>query len=115
MNDKTTTESALWVAVLADHSGFVYESVEDARENAEDPEGEEFEISVRRGSAAVITPAGDRGRLPGSYLSGDLAYELDDVWLDDDDETVGVAVRFAQAQAMAAGLNTAQGAQAVNA
>lgn len=95
-----------WFAVLADHAGFVYDSVADARENAEDTD-ETFEISVRRGTAAVITPAGDRGRLPGSYHCGDLAYELDvylDVYLDD--PSVAAAARLAQAQAMAAGLNT---------
>jgi hypothetical protein len=100
-----------WVAVLADTYGFVYESVADARENADHAAGREFGVSVRRGTAAVIEPAGDRGRLPGSYHSGDLAYELDDVWLDDaDDQSIGADARFAQAQAMAAGLNAAGGA-----
>lgn len=99
-----------WVAILSDSDGFVYESVADLRDSAEDPDGEMFEISVRRGTAAVIRPAGDRGRLPGSCRSGDVAYELDDVWLNDEDDSIGVAARFAQAQAMAAGLNMAGGA-----
>ncbi|MFC7276250.1 hypothetical protein ACFQS1_19835 [Paractinoplanes rhizophilus] len=46
--------------------------------------------------------------LPGSYQSGDVAYELDDVWLvDPDDPSVGAEARFIQAKAMAAGLNAA--------
>lgn len=99
-----------WAAILADSMGFVYESEADARENAEDPENEEFEVSVRRGTAAATRPAGDRARLPGSYSVGDLAYEIDDVWMNDEDDSVTVAARFAQAQAMAAGLNAAGGA-----
>lgn len=98
-----------WTAFLADSYGFVYESADDLRENAEDPENDEFEVSVRRGTAAAIYPAGDRPRLPGSYQSGDVAYELNDVWLDDEDESVSVRARYAQAQAMAAGLNAASG------
>lgn len=108
MTNPSIPDEKTWVALIADPYGFVYESAEDARENAEDPKGEEFEISVRRGTAAALRPAGDRPRLPGTYLSGDMAYQLEDVWLDDVDETVGLAVRFAQAQAMAAGLNAAQ-------
>jgi hypothetical protein len=97
-----------WMAVLNDCYGFVYESVADARENAEDPDGDAFQISVRRGTAAATRPAGDRSRLPGSYHEGDLAYELDDVWLTDEDEpSIAAEARFAQAQAMAAGLNAA--------
>lgn len=96
-----------WIAVLADRYGFVYESLADALENAEDPEFETFEISVRRGTAAVIKPAGVRSRLPGSYSCGDLAYEIDDVYLNDDDDSVGGEARYEQAKAMAAGLNAA--------
>jgi hypothetical protein len=96
-----------WAAFLCDSSGFIYTSAEDLRENAEDPEGEDFEISVRRETAAAAKPAGCRDRLPGTCHSGDIAYELSDVWLDDEDPSVGVEARYAQAQAMAAGLNAA--------
>jgi hypothetical protein len=101
-----------WQAVLAESDGFVYDSVADALENAEDPEGE-FTVTVVRGSAMPNDRSGCRLRLPGSFLSGDKAYELDDVYLDGDgDESVSAVARFAQAQAMAAGLNAAGGEQA---
>lgn len=94
-----------WQAVLADSYGFVYESVADAQENADDPD-DEFTITVVRGGALPHNDSGCRPRLPGSYHSGDKAYELDDVYLDDpDDPSIAAEARFAQAQAMAAGLN----------
>jgi hypothetical protein len=97
-----------WVAVLADRYGYVYESVSDARENVDDPDGG-VAIAVVRGTALPSTAAGDcRPRLPGSWHCGDRAYELEGVYLDDpDDPSVGAADRFDQAQAMAAGLNQA--------
>lgn len=99
-----------WVAVLADGDGFVYDSVDDARENAEDPE-DQFTVTVVRGSAAPSDRDGTTGinlRLPGTFMAGDVAYVLDDVYLDDpDDPSVGADARLAQALAMAAGLNAA--------
>lgn len=97
-----------WLAVLSDRYGFVYDCVEDARESAEDGE---VSISVVRDSAMPSDRGGTTGvllRLPGSYHSGDKAYELDDVYLDDpDDQSIAAAARFEQAKAMAAGLNAA--------
>jgi hypothetical protein len=62
----------------------------------------EVAISVRRGTAAP-----DDGYLPGSHQTGDVAYEIDGVFLDEDDPSVGADARWVQAQAMAAGLNAA--------
>lgn len=102
-----------WHAYLADRDGFVYESVADALENAEDTE-DEFQITVVRGTALPNDRSGCRLRLPGSNHCGDRAYEIDDVYLEDpDDPTVGAEARLLQAQAMAAGLNAA--AEAVTA
>jgi hypothetical protein len=99
-----------WSAFLADRHGFVYESMDDARENVEDPY-EEVTITVVRGTAMPNDRSGCRLRLPGSHHCGDKAYELDDVYLDDpDDPSVGAEARFEQAKAMAAGLNAAGGA-----
>lgn len=99
-----------WQAVIADRWGFVYTSVEDARDNVEDPEAE-LTIAVVRGTAAPDDRGGTTGcrlRMPGSWLTGDMAYELDDVYLDHD-PSIAAAARWAQAQAMAAGLNAAAG------
>jgi hypothetical protein len=98
-----------WQAFIADRDGFVYDSVADALENIDDPD-DEIRITVVRGSARPNDRSGDRLRLPGSSFCGDKAYELDDVYLADDDESVSATARFAQALAMAAGLNAAGGA-----
>lgn len=96
-----------WVAVLADPLGFVYDSPQDARENADDPT-DDFRIRIVRDSALPNDRSGDRLRLPSSYHEGDIAHDLYDVWLvDADEESVGAEARRAQAQAMAAGLNAA--------
>jgi hypothetical protein len=96
-----------WLAVLADRWGYVYDSVDDARANVEDPD-DEVKVTVVRGTAVPNDRDGLRLRLPGSCHSGDVAYELDDVYLDDpDDPSIGAEVRLEQAQAMAAGLNAA--------
>lgn len=96
-----------WLAVLSDQSGFVYESVADAHENGDDP-GEEFSVSIRRGSALPNNRSGDRLRLPGSFLSGDQIFDLDDLYLDDNgDMSVSAEARYEQAKAMADGLNRA--------
>lgn len=103
-----------WAAVIADRDGFVYNSVDDVRENAEDPE-DEYTIAVVRGSAVPTDRNGTTGcrlRLPGSAFCGDKAYEIENIYLDGDgDETTGLEARWAQAQAMAAGLNAAGGAR----
>lgn len=89
-----------WVAVMSDRYGEIYPDVETARVNGLD----EVEIAVVRGTAAPQ----DGVSLPGSYSSGDVAYELTDVWVDDDgDPSVAAEARWTQARAMAAGLNAA--------
>ena len=98
--------SGPWSAYIAEDDGFVYDSIDDVRENAEDPEGE-FTIVIVRGSALPDDRSGIRLRLPGSCMVGDTAHEMDDVYLDEEDASVGLEARWAQAQAMAAGLNAA--------
>jgi hypothetical protein len=89
-----------WQAVIA-CAGDAYDSVRTAR--IELGMDGEVDISVRRGSAAP-----DDGWLPGIHQTGDVAYELEYVPLTPDgDESVAAEARFAQAQAMAAGLNAA--------
>lgn len=89
-----------WTAVIS-NAGDAYDSVRTAL--IELGMDGEVDISVRRGTAAP-----DDGYLPGSYASGDVAYELNDVYLSaDGDASVAAEARFAQAQAMAAGLNAA--------
>jgi hypothetical protein len=100
-----------WLATLSDRAGFVYDSVADARGNADDPD-DEFSVSIVRGTAMPDDRSGCRLRMPGSYSAGDQIFDLDDLYLDDDgDESVTAGARFAQAQAMAAGLNAAGGAE----
>jgi hypothetical protein len=96
--------SGPWIAVIS-HGPDAYDSIRTARIELGD-DGE-VDISVRRRSAAPD----DDGWLPGSYQSGDVAYELENVYLDGEgDAAVGAEARWAQAQAMAAGLNAAGGA-----
>lgn len=99
-----------WVAVLSDISGFVFPTVTDAIESI--GEEEEVEIAVVRGSALPNDRNGTSGTLlrrPGSFSAGDLAYEIECYLVDPDDESLGAEARWAQAQAMAAGLNAAGG------
>lgn len=63
------------------------------------------DISVRRGTA--LPHQDDDGYLPGSYISGDMAYELEGVYFSDGDPSTDAEARWVQAQAMAAGLNAA--------
>lgn len=95
-----------WAAVIS-RRGKAYPDVRTARIELGD--NGEVDISVRRGTARPHED--DDGYLPGSYATGDLAYELSFVYLTDDgDPSVAAEARFAQAQAMAAGLNAAGGA-----
>jgi hypothetical protein len=94
-----------WRAVLADLNGDVYASVAAAPEGVEDQD-EPVTISVVRGTALPVDRGGDLCA-PGTYHSGDVAYELDGVDLEDDDPSVGADARFIQAEAMSAGLNAA--------
>lgn len=103
-----------WVAILSDDSGFVFPTVEDAIESLGGEE--EVEIAVVRGSAMPNDRDGTTGvllRRPGSVMSGDVAYEIECYLIDPDDPSVGADARYAQAQAMAAGLNAAAGAVSV--
>ncbi len=94
-----------WQAVLAECHGDVYASVAEAIHELGEDFDEELTVSVVRGTAA---PTHDQ--MPGSWRSADRIFELE-VWLvDPDDEGCGAEARFAQAQAMAAGLNAAGGA-----
>jgi len=93
-----------WQAVLAEPDGHVHASVEEAIEEL--GEEEEVDIAVVRGTAVPTIRDGGLRR-PGSYAEGDVAHEIS-CWLTDpDDESMGAAARWAQAQAMAAGLNAA--------
>lgn len=98
-----TTNDTTWQAVLADECGYIYGGVIEAMEFLD--EDAEVRIRVVRGTAAPQDRDGEL-RLPGSYLSSDVASDIE-CYLGGDDG-VPAAVRFAQAKAMAAGLNTAE-------
>lgn len=92
-----------WSALIS-HRGESYDSIRTAL--IELGERGEVDISVRRGTA--LPHEDDDGYLPGTYATGDVAYELDFVPLTpDDDPATSAEARFVQAQAMAAGLNAA--------
>lgn len=95
-----------WQAVIEDR-GDAYPSLDAAR--AVLGERGSVNISVRRASA--LPDNWDVNHFPSSHhATGDVAYELDDVHLFDDEYSpVRAEARFAQAQAMAAGLNAAGG------
>lgn len=111
MTDNQNTSSP-WVAYLASLDGFVYQSVDDAADDLGNEE--EVRIGVARGSAAPKERDGGL-RLPGTYRAGDQAFEFE-TYTDDGygDESQSAATRYAQAQAMAAGLNAAAGLPAVS-
>lgn len=97
-----------WQAVLATRDGFVLDSIEEAIEDF--GEDEEVRITIVRDTAVPTDRNGTTGdvlRLPGSYKSGDMIFELEAYLTDPDDESMGAAARWAQAQAMCAGLNAA--------
>ncbi|MFI6228569.1 hypothetical protein ACIBCR_14810 [Micromonospora echinospora] len=93
-----------WVAYLADEDGFVYQSIADAIEDLGDEE--EVRIGVARGSAAPTERDGGL-RLPGSYRSGDKVFEIETYIDGEGDDSQTAQARYAQALAMAAGLNSA--------
>jgi hypothetical protein len=86
-----------WVAVLADHYGFLLEPEEIT-------EDDEVEVSVVRDTAV---PVGNR--CPGSHRSGDVLFEHDGYWVDEDDDSISLRTRWEQAQAVAAALNVPVG------
>lgn len=105
MTDTTNHLRDPWAAVIS-HQGDAYDSVRTAR--IELGMDGEVDISVRRDTAAP-----DDGYLPGTCNTGDIAYELNYVLLTEDgDPSVAAEARWAQAQAMAAGLNAAAEAAA---
>lgn len=91
MNDHLTGP---WMAVLSDSDGYTADSFADI-------EGDEVHISIRCGTALPD----EEGKLPGTYNSDDLIEVFED-YIEE-----GARSRWVQAQAMAAGLNTAGGAK----
>ncbi|MEU5946274.1 hypothetical protein ABZ793_12015 [Micromonospora sp. NPDC047465] len=91
-----------WQACLTDDYGFVLDNLDDS-----DP-ADEVRISIRRGSALPKDRHGNL-RLPGTCLSGDVIDLWDGIYVEDGDLSTDAAARWAQAQAMADGLNAAGG------
>ncbi|MEV5211392.1 hypothetical protein AB0K35_28350 [Micromonospora sp. NPDC053740] len=108
-NDQTTNSP--WVAYLASADGWVYQSADDAAEDV-GVDGE-VRIGVARGTCAPVEDDGAL-RLPGgTYSTGDQVFELETYIDGEGNEAESAEVRFAQAKAMAAGLNAAAGLPAV--
>lgn len=113
MPDEHLTEflTGPWVAVLADHHGYIYESFTDALAEFGENHDHEMKVCIVRGTALPSAPSEDDvPQLPWSYLSADKVFELEPWLVDPDDAGTGAEARFAQAQAMATGLNAAGGA-----
>ncbi|XTZ17073.1 hypothetical protein ACQSSU_06750 [Micromonospora echinospora] len=91
-----------WLAVLADHTGDVYPTFALAADVLV-PETQ-MNIRIVRGSAM---PVGDDDymRLADEYDAADEIFEIDAPLIDDDYPSVGAQARYAQAKAMADGLN----------
>ncbi len=100
-----------WCAVLSEHDGFVYSNYASALEDHGEGSAEEFAVTIARDSALPLpVPNGDDDelRMPGTYKTGDVAHELDDLYLTDPgDPSTAAGDRLVQARAMAAGLNLA--------
>lgn len=97
-----------WLAVLANR-GDVYPTFEMAAEML--PDDAEMDISIVRGSALPVDNEDGEGmreaRTSVNYDVGDIAMETDAWLVDPDDDSCGAEARYAQAQAMAEGLNAA--------
>lgn len=94
-----------WVAVITDSHGEVYPDLATAVLEM-GAEGS-VDIAVVRGTAAPDPNVIGAG-MPGSYASGDVLYEIEDVYLDDpDDPSVGAEHRWEQARTVADALNAA--------
>ncbi|WP_431977622.1 hypothetical protein [Micromonospora haikouensis] len=112
-NQPTSQDNAAlrgpWLAVLADRHGTVYPTYAEATRRL--PDDAEMTIRVVRGDAMPVDdPDGEGMHLSDdSFHYGDQAYEIDAWLVDPDDESVGAQARYAQAQAMADGLNAAGG------
>lgn len=95
-----------WLAVLADRDGLVYPTFDEARKYL--PDDAEMLISVVRGTALPEdVPDSEELQVATLYDVGDLIFEIDAYLIDEDDVSVGAEARYAQAQAMADGLNAA--------
>lgn len=106
MTDTTDHLRGPWSAVLADESGYTYESVDEALSDL-GPD-EEMQISIRRGTALPRTDIDDvDARLPGEFRTGDCIFEIEVYLGEDGDPSTSCEARYAQAEAMAAGLNAA--------
>ncbi|MEU4640870.1 hypothetical protein [Micromonospora sp. NPDC023814] len=97
-----------WLAVLADRTGAVYPTYAEAAKVLFDDT--EMTIQVVRDSAEPVDDEDAEGmRLPQQYFAGDLIFEIDAFLVDEEDPALGAKARYAQAQAMADGLNAAGG------
>ena len=99
-----TAQPGPWRAVIADQTRTIYPDFKaalDAHSFADDV----VTISVRRDSAL---PDGDGDKLPTAWLDADCAYEITAELIDDVSTNCGAEVRYAQARAMASGLNAVQ-------
>lgn len=87
-----------WHAVLTTDDGFVIDNLDGL--NPDD----EVSISIRRGTSL---PDED-GHAPGGGFSGDMIELWEHLYVEDGDPSTDAPARWAQAQAMAAGLNAAE-------
>lgn len=94
-----------WQAVLADNYGYAMDGLDGL--NPDD----EVSISIRRGSALPVFRDDDEPRLPGTCKSGDVIELWNHLYVEDGDPSTDAPARWAQAQAMAAGLNAAAEAE----
>ncbi|MEV1013720.1 hypothetical protein AB0I89_23505 [Micromonospora sp. NPDC049801] len=102
-NDESSNNP--WVAYLASADGWVYQSAEDAAEDL--GSDAEVRVGVARGTCAPVEDDGALRLQGGTYLAGDQVFELE-LYIDGEgNEAESAATRYAQAQAMAAGLNAA--------
>lgn len=95
-----------WLAVLADRAGDVYPTYAMAADILL-PESE-MTISIVRATAMPVGED-DSFRLPEQHNTGDLISQTDAYLIDDEDDSVGAEAKYAQALAMAAGLNAVSG------
>lgn len=101
MTDNATP--GLWTAIIADGPiGKVYPTLTAAAEDL-NPDAEAV-IAIVRDTAAPIHRDGELCR-PEECRPADIAHEENAYLADDDNPELSAAIRYAQAQRMAAGLN----------
>ncbi|RKR92633.1 hypothetical protein BDK92_7075 [Micromonospora pisi] len=110
---QTTTEPDInehlrgpWRAILTDTDGFVLDDLTDLTDE------DEVNISIRRGTALPSGPDSTEDermnlRLPNPCYAGDIIRLWDSLYVEDGDPSTDAPARWAQAQAMADGLNAA--------